>query len=324
MRALKIINNETGKKQKGAALMIIMIVLVLTVSAVVMTGLGKKSQVVKRDHISMDVLAKAKNALVGYAYVNDGALPCPDSIGNGLGDACSNIEGWLPWQTLGIKPLKDGDATCLRYAVSSSYRGVAPASLVDGDFEVQDENNDTRVSAAVAVVFAPLESLSGQLRGLGSGSNSVCGSTDSSADKNDGANYLDTISGVNNSATTPIAFIQADSQKSFNDVSIWLSTIDITGSIPVVCNIGEDLIGGVCQPIVCEIGEVLVGSTCEAIICDSGEELIGGVCVVVQVCDAGYSWDGSNCVDANGCKVGFTWYKKNKKWKCTNNNAIND
>ncbi len=260
-------------KQEGAALLLMMIVLTLVISTVLITGIGKKSQNIKRDYVSSDVLAKAKKSLVGYAYVNKGALPCPDSVGNGLGDACSSVEGWLPWQTLGLKPLRDGAATCLRYAISSAYKGVAPVSLVDGDFEVQDESNSTRVSSAVAVIFAPLESLSGQFRGLGNGVNSVCGSTDSAADKNDRANYLDTISDVNNAEANPTVFIQGDKQTGFNDVSVWLSTLDITGSIPGVS-------------------------------CGVDEVFIGGECVAVQACDDGYSLSGDGeCVDADGCLV---------------------
>jgi len=215
-----------------------------------------------------------KQHLVGYAYVNKGALPCPDSLGDGLSDACSSVEGWLPWQTLGLKPLKDGGATCLRYAVSSGYKGAAPASLIDGDFEVQDENNNLRIDAAVAVIFAPLESLSGQLRGLGSGSNSVCGSTDPAAGKNDRANYLDMINGVNNAAANPTVFIQAGKQNSFNDLSLWISTLDITGSIPSMS-------------------------------CGASEVLIDNVCVAVGTCDVGYSLNaGGECVDdVYGCLV---------------------
>ena len=265
------INSKSNKKQGGAALLILMLILALTISTVLVTGAGKKDNTVKRDHVSSEALAKAKDALVGYAYRNEGALPCPDSVGDGLADSCSTAEGWLPWQALAIKPLRDGDGACLRYAVSAAYEGVAPASLVDGDFEIQDVDNNTRNTGVIAVVLAPLESLPGQLRGMGSGSSSVCGSTDPSAQKNAATNYLDTISGVNNAASNPTVFIQADKGNTFNDVSIWLSTTDITGSI---------------------------------LVCDAGYTLINGVCELIQSCDDGYSPNADGeCVDSDGCLV---------------------
>ena len=265
------INGRSNKKQGGAALLILMLILALTISTVLVTGSGRKDNTVKRDQLSSGALAKAKDALVGYAYRNDGALPCPDSVGDGLGDSCSTAEGWLPWQTLGVKPLRDGGGVCLRYAISAAYGGVAPASLVDGDFEIQDAENNTRGAGLVAVVLAPLEMLSGQLRGMGSGNRSVCGSTDSSAQKNDATNYLDTISGVNNAASNPTVFIQADAGSTFNDVSIWISTTDITGSI---------------------------------LVCDAGYTLINGACELIQSCDDGYNPNADGeCVDSDGCLV---------------------
>ena len=265
------IYSRANKKQGGAALLILMLILALTISTVLVTSAGRKDNTVKRDQVSSEVLAKAKDALVGYAYRNEGALPCPDSVGDGLGDSCSTTEGWLPWQTLGVKPLRDGDGVCLRYAVSAAYEGVAPASLVDGDFEIQDVDNNTRGAGIVAVVLAPLEALSGQLRGMGSGSRSVCGSTDSSAQTNDASNYLDAISGVNNAASNPTVFIQADKGNTFNDALIWLSTTDITGSI---------------------------------LVCGAGHILIDGVCELIQSCDDGYSPNADGeCVDSDGCLV---------------------
>jgi len=276
------INSRSNKKQGGAALLILMLILALTISTVLVTGAGKKDNTVKRDQVSSAALAKAKDVLVGYAYRNEGALPCPDSVGDGLGDSCSTAEGWLPWQTLGIKPLRDGDGECLRYAVSAAYEGVAPASLVDGDFEIQDVDNNTRDAGVVAVVLAPLEALSGQLRGMGSGSSSVCGSTDSSAQKNDATNYLDTISGVNNAASNPTVFIQADKGNAFNDASIWLSTTDITGSIlQVACGVGEELVDGECKAIICDAGYAPNnGGVCKNIVCDEGYTANqGGQCI---------------------------------------------
>lgn len=67
---------------------------------------------------------EAKEAILGFVMQN-GRLPCPaDPTGNQgteqlAGNACANIEGALPWATLGVKQL---DAWGRRY----TYR-VAPA-----------------------------------------------------------------------------------------------------------------------------------------------------------------------------------------------------
>jgi len=264
MNVSAAINSRPNKKQSGAALLTLMLILALTISTVLVTGAGKKSHTVKRDHVSSEALATAKNALIGYAYRNGGALPCPDLTGNGQeseGELCpsgSAVEGWLPWYTLGLKPLKDGDAICLRYAISADYAdylGETPATLEDGGFEIRGEDNSLRAGDIVAVVLAPLKALQGQLRGLGSGSATTCGSTDELAEKNAAINYVNTISGVNDAAD-PMVFIQASSRATFNDALIWLNTSDITGdTFAIECSVGyAPNAGGVCKNAVCDVG----------------------------------------------------------------------
>ena len=70
-------------------------------------------------------LLDIKEALLGYVLIN-GKLPCPDSSGDGLEDACANTnttastEGNLPWSTLGLKA-KDVWGQPFRYRVNNAF-----------------------------------------------------------------------------------------------------------------------------------------------------------------------------------------------------------
>lgn len=140
-------------------------------------------------------LAAAREALIAYAAdrpidpaVGPGYLPCPDLDGDGWAEStCGSMDGTggqeqrlglLPWKTLGLSELTDGDGERLWYAVSSKYKGLlncapnracvdmSPASAL-GTITVRDPSghvvNDgtiadaarAREGGAVAVVLAP-------------------------------------------------------------------------------------------------------------------------------------------------------------------------
>jgi len=253
---------RSNRKQKGAALLIIITIMALMISSVLLYGLDKNSLNIARDKKTNKALAKAKEALINYALLSDslpsspgiGYLPCPDRTGDGVSnEPCGllgeSTEGWLPWQTLGEKTLIDKDKTCLRYAVSGNYK-VNPSSVIikapptQGHFVIHDANNVELVGAlpssyALAVVFAPHKIVTGQVRGLGGGAKTTCGSTAVGAQINIASNLLDNLNGVNNAAGTyagpgtpgntalptsiPSVFMQANSQNNFNDALIWVS-----------------------------------------------------------------------------------------------------
>jgi hypothetical protein len=138
-------------------------------------------------------LAAAREALIAYAAdrpinpaVGPGYLPCPDLDGDGWAEStCGSMDGssgqeqrlgLLPWKTLGLPELTDGDGERLWYAVSSKYKGLlncgisracvdmSPAAAL-GTITVRDAsgrvvNDGTsaaagRAGGAVAVVIAP-------------------------------------------------------------------------------------------------------------------------------------------------------------------------
>ncbi len=215
-------------KQQGAALIIITLVLVLTISSALLAGFDIKSQTISREKKTINALSQAKQALINFALLSDqitgspgvGYLPCPDQNGDGLsnepcGVAGESAEGWLPWLTLGTKILRDSDRTCLRYAVSGDYKitPINPAPPLTktpptpGHFVIQDENNAVRVGAlpaeyALAVIFASHNIVASQSRTIGAGPATKCGSNSSGAAVNRANNYLENLNNVDNAAGT--------------------------------------------------------------------------------------------------------------------------
>ena len=253
------------EKQHGGALLIIMTILIVTVVSVFFSQFDSAKPSIIRAERNISALASAKSALLNFALLSDritgspgiGYLPCPDTDGDGLSNTpCGNLgesaEGWLPWQTLGLKPIRDASFACLRYAVSGNYK-ISPAITLnaspptEGHFVIHDIDNTVRVGNstsdyAIAVIFAGGNTHSGQSRTLSGGAATQCGSTSISAAKNNADNYLDTLSGVNNANGTysgaggagsqPLptsnisVFIQADAQDGFNDMLAWVSPQD--------------------------------------------------------------------------------------------------
>ncbi|HQC28008.1 MAG TPA: hypothetical protein PK342_01380 [Methylotenera sp.] len=117
--------------QRGASLIVLVLVLVLGGLAVVFSSLDGQSIRAERDKKTHEALSEAKLALIGYAArsglatgaARPGELPCPDANNDGSSDVCAvNALGRLPWRTLGINDLRDGDGERLWYAVSTTFK----------------------------------------------------------------------------------------------------------------------------------------------------------------------------------------------------------
>lgn len=225
-------------RQRGAALLVFMLLLTVSVAVFLLSGISPQSKRLASPFHNSAVLAQAKTALIAYARLSEGPgasgntnlnfryLPCPDQDGDGLAESpCgeNSAEGWLPWMSLGLPPLRDASGVCLRYAVSADYKRDASGppvitTLPDGDFTLH--NSDGLISeGVVAVLFAPGENVAGQSRGFAAGTATECGSTVILSDKNLPASYLDTVAGINNAAlpdfiTAPLTL---DATTSFND-----------------------------------------------------------------------------------------------------------
>lgn len=175
-------------KQQGAALLVMLIILVIGISAILVSSLKSSALTLKRDERTAEVLAQAKEALIGYA-VNfntvsgrPGDLPCPDTNNDGYQEAsCGNASGStgqalrigrLPWKTLGLPDLRDGSGERLWYAVSNNFKyntrttctnsnlsgclgsdTVGTITVYGSDGSIQNTGNTS--TGAVALIIAP-------------------------------------------------------------------------------------------------------------------------------------------------------------------------
>lgn len=163
--------------------MLILIVLGATFLFSVITGNTAKLQ---REQKTLFALSQAKKALLGYAAsVNlvhpgcgvgcrrPGDLPCPDLDNDGVAEtSCGNASGLtgqvnrlgrLPWRTLGLDDLRDGNGDRLWYAVSNAFKQNVRTRPLNsntlGTISLRDRNgnliqNATSASGVVAVVIS--------------------------------------------------------------------------------------------------------------------------------------------------------------------------
>ncbi len=214
--------------QRGAALMVMLVIMVMGAATVLVSSLNSSGLQIERDKITADALAQAKAALIGYAITYGdthsgevhGYLPCPDLNGNSVGNPEGSAEtcgsknvsamGRLPWKTLDLLPLRDGNGECLWYAISGTYKNNTPTNLMNWDtnglFEVMASDGVSYLAGsaadnrAVAVIFAPGAVLGNQNRAAG-GSAPTCGGNYTVS------NYLDndTVHSINNSTDSATA-----------------------------------------------------------------------------------------------------------------------
>jgi len=114
---------------------------------------------IERDRITANALEQAKTALIGFAAGVDlfditsaarpGDLPCPDRDDNGTVDVgidtpcAGGALGRLPWKSLGLPDLRDGDGERLWYAVSSNFKN-SPRTACAAPGDVGCLNSDAR------------------------------------------------------------------------------------------------------------------------------------------------------------------------------------
>jgi len=181
-------------KQSGAALLIALIIVVLAVTAGLLSAYNNRNSQTEREQITSTALSKAREALISYALTYPdanqqggisvfvpGHLPCPDLGAGTEGIAATSCGGrgitsigMLPWKTLGIPPLRDAQGNCLWYAVSGTFKDQSKAHLLNrdstGQFVVVDRDGLTTIVGATpetrpgAIIFAPGPPLAGQAR----------------------------------------------------------------------------------------------------------------------------------------------------------------
>ena len=165
--------NKHRRHQRGAAMLILMLIVMLGLITLFTFRMDRKGPVLNADRQTAAALAQAKEALLGDSATdnitggvqNPGRLPCPN-IDNSpsnegksallSGSACQsgpNIPanmGRLPWKTLKVDDLRDGAGERLWYVVDPNFvdngmpmnSGITPTLAVNGN-------------QIVAVIIAP-------------------------------------------------------------------------------------------------------------------------------------------------------------------------
>lgn len=233
-----MILNNILKIQRGQALLVLLLLLVLGAGTAFYVFVSPASSAVERDKVTAAALAQAKAALIGYAVgVNftgggerPGDLPCPDLNDSGaFGSPNCNTQasriGRLPWRSLGLPDLRDGDGERLWYAVSNNFKKDTRTSCI-GPGDTGCLNSDTRgtitvrnnagllihdgsnpdpyiPSGVIAVIFAPgavlqrLGATTPQDRSCSGGScvatTGVCNAPPTNVAKCNPVNYLDVV-----------------------------------------------------------------------------------------------------------------------------------
>jgi len=154
--------------QRGAALILMMTIIVLGIAWYTVGALSKAARSTADKEIRTGAaLYAAKRALLDYVAAQaaqpdnaiPGRLPCPEPLapaaGNeGIAAGCSDntatYVGRLPWRTLGVDQIRDGDGELLWYILGRGFRQSAI------NFGSQDEIELDGVSRqAVAMIIAP-------------------------------------------------------------------------------------------------------------------------------------------------------------------------
>jgi prepilin-type N-terminal cleavage/methylation domain-containing protein len=147
-------------KQNNKGFTLIEIAIVLVIIGLLVGGAVPLMNVLserKTRNESLDYLNEARAALVNFAKIN-GRLPWADTNNDGVSDA--GALGWLPFQTLGIKPA-DSNSRRLRYALNSNLGTNLETScrflrsgLVGGPLVVDSDGTAAAFQVAAVLVSA--------------------------------------------------------------------------------------------------------------------------------------------------------------------------
>jgi type II secretory pathway pseudopilin PulG len=214
------------QRQRGVVFMIMLVIMVMGLVAFFVSSLGSSALQLKRDEVTGQALAQAKEALIGYAVTYGdvhsgqmyGYLPLPDlgstrngtpEEGNASGTFVGNTKnltviGRLPWRKLGLLPLRDSQGECLWYAVSGSFQNVQQADVLNwdslGHFDIYSSNGTSPGTVSttganyakrpVAIIFSAGAVLQGQNRQK---STTILDTVDTCGGNYNARNYLDSF-----------------------------------------------------------------------------------------------------------------------------------
>ncbi len=210
------------RPQQGIALLVMVVFLLLSGLLFFLTATNLEGPHRERAKRSQEALDLAKQSLLAYAITYGdthstvpGYLPCPDagnttegSYAGSCGSQNVSQLGKLPWKTLDMAPVRDGQGECLWLAVAGTFKNNPKTGLLNWDtpglFDVYSPSASQQIAGpspldrAVAVIFAPGGA-------FGSQSHAASGSIPSCGGNYTAANYLDSEGNINNAVINPLA-----------------------------------------------------------------------------------------------------------------------
>ena len=200
-----------ASRQHGSTLIVFMLIFFLAAVSLFLSRVDSSRMRNEANKITNAALAKAKDALIGRAASDKerpGSLPCPDfnDDGEATNGSCYGVPGRLPWKTLNLPDLRDGDGNRLWYVLSSELRDngtIAINTNLSLSLSLDDKAN------IAAIIFSPGPPLTDQ----------------SNRPSNIVADYLD---GANK---TGGPYISGPTTASFNDKTIAVSHDQLFGIV---------------------------------------------------------------------------------------------
>jgi len=196
-----------------------LLIVVLGAASLLIHSLNQLTLKINRDQKTTKALSLAKMALIGDSVsqmpVNSaGYLRLPDlgfTIGMipAEGSAAPNftgnnkdysVIGKLPWRTLGLEPLQDGQGECLWYVVSGHFKNTPSTNTLNwdtpGQINLVDADGNIIANNLAALIVATGPALDGQNRTQADPAYAQC------SGNYDARNYLDPYV-LSNTATEP-------------------------------------------------------------------------------------------------------------------------
>lgn len=170
--AMRRASTGSPRSQRGVALIVLALLLVLGVTWFLASGLNSITHSAINRSDNAEALAQAKAALIGRMVTdasdsgerNPGGLPCPEAPGYfgtvnegvAAGNCSAPAIGRLPWRTLGLPKLLDASGEPLWYVVSPGWAlPSSTATLRINSDSVGSLTVDGQANAAVALIIAP-------------------------------------------------------------------------------------------------------------------------------------------------------------------------
>jgi hypothetical protein len=260
---------KSRAQQSGAALMVMLAVIVLGASWWLVTALSTPvSRVALEAGHNARVLSQAKSALLGYlahralmaAEDHPGRLPCPeaqgaqnnhdgtkymvDDDGVAAGSCTLPAVGRLPWRTLGVDKLVDAAGEPLWYVVSPGWAFASP--IPPPPRPVINSNTVGQLTldgqATVALIIAP-----GKALNVAAGGGCAAQAQQRARQPNVAWDPRDFLECDNASATSPadaVSFVSVGPRDSFNDQVIGVTTKELWMHVegPVASRIQRDIV----------------------------------------------------------------------------------